>query len=83
VDLHAPDQIYRCPVCRLELTFDRQTQTMILAPLHDDEEETPTLNAVTPPNAVFVFFRFGFSFRDATCPQGGGRVLNNAAMMSV
>lgn len=40
-DLHDASRVYRCPVCRLELTFEPKTQKMILAPLHLDEDETP------------------------------------------
>jgi hypothetical protein len=32
-DLPAPNQIYRCHICRLELMFDPHGKTLIVAPL--------------------------------------------------
>jgi|RhiMethySRZTD1v2_1073278.scaffolds.fasta_scaffold1019001_2 rubredoxin len=38
-DLYTVGKIYRCAVCRLELIFDPQTGKMILAPLHEEDED--------------------------------------------
>lgn len=40
-DEHITGQVYRCPVCRLELTFDPRTEKMILASSSDAEDQTP------------------------------------------
>ena len=38
-----PRQIYRCHICRLDLTFDAQIQKLTIAPL--DSEAQPTHSA--------------------------------------
>jgi hypothetical protein len=36
-----PRSVYRCHVCRLELTFDAITQKLIVAPLEDEPKTKP------------------------------------------
>ena len=48
--------LYRCHVCRLELTFDRDTERMTVAPLEIDHsiEPPPPVRARTIPTPLTV-----------------------------
>ena len=52
--------LYRCHVCRLELTFDRDTERMAVAPLEVDHlVEQPQPRARTIPTPVTVHRKKG------------------------
>jgi hypothetical protein len=49
-DSPAPNRLYRCHVCRLELTLDPHTNRMGVPPLPDALPERPTLHRPKPTN---------------------------------